>query len=49
VRHDLKGVGTQAVSLLERILSARKTGETLDAESLVITPELMVRDSSRLP
>ena len=48
MRHDLKGVGIQAVSLLERILNAHRTGERLDAELLVITPELMVRESSRL-
>ena len=47
VRHDLKGVGTQAVSMLERMLSAHRTGETLDAESVLITPELIVRDSSQ--
>ncbi len=47
IRHDLKGVGTQAVSLLECILNAQKTGDPLDAESLLITPELIVRDSSQ--
>jgi LacI family transcriptional regulator len=49
VRHDLKGVGTQAVDLLERILSARRKRETLDSESIFITPELIVRDSSVAP
>jgi DNA-binding LacI/PurR family transcriptional regulator len=49
MRHDLKGVGTQAVSLLDRILNAQKREETLDAESLLITPELIIRDSSQGP
>lgn len=46
VRHDLKGVGVQAVALLERMLSAQRTGEQLEAESVVLQPELIVRDSS---
>jgi LacI family transcriptional regulator len=49
VRHDLKGVGTQAVFLLERILSAQREKETLDSETISITPELIVRDSSVSP
>ncbi|MBI5961566.1 MAG: LacI family DNA-binding transcriptional regulator [Chloroflexi bacterium] len=49
VRHDLKGVGTQAVILLEQMMSAQQTGETPDAQSRLITPELIVRDSSLFP
>ncbi len=46
VRHDLRGVGIQAVAMLERILSARRAGETCDADAVLITPELVVRESS---
>lgn len=47
VRHDLKAVGTQAATLLERLLTARRNREVPRPESVVITPELIVRDSSQ--
>ncbi len=47
VRHDLRGVGIQAVAMLERILSAQRAEEPFETESVLITPELIVRDSSR--
>lgn len=46
VRHDLKGVGTQAVFLLERILTAQRESVPFDSETVSIMPELVVRDSS---
>lgn len=46
VRHDLKGVGIAAVSLLECLISAQRSGEDCEPELLLIVPELVVRDSS---
>lgn len=46
VRHDLKSVGAQAVSLLDRLLNAQRTSDIVEAESLLIEPELIVRESS---
>ncbi len=46
VRHNLKGVGVQAVTLLEQILSGGEASKSLGAESIIIAPELVVRESS---
>jgi len=49
VRHELRDVGTQAVVLLEQLLNAQRKREVMQPESVVITPELIVRDSSLSP
>ncbi|MBN1681394.1 MAG: LacI family DNA-binding transcriptional regulator [Anaerolineae bacterium] len=46
VRHDLKGVGAQAVGLLDRMLEARKIEQGLTPETIWLSPELVIRDSS---
>jgi LacI family transcriptional regulator len=49
VRHELKGVGSQAVVLLNRILSAQEKDVDLSPTSHWVAPELVVRDSSVRP
>lgn len=46
VRHDLKGVGTLAVSMLDRVLAAHAEGKLIEPEAIWITPELVVREST---
>jgi DNA-binding LacI/PurR family transcriptional regulator len=46
VRQDLLDVGCQAVSLLHQQLIARRNEETLPAQTAVLEPELIVRQSS---
>jgi LacI family transcriptional regulator len=46
VHHDLKGVGAQAVTLLDLLVNARRRQEDMYPDPLVIMPELIIRDSS---
>ncbi len=46
IRHDLTGVGAQAVRLLDRILSTPADDQPLTPAPNWIAPELVVRDSS---